>query len=403
MNRLAKSFFLLFSLSWMVTALAAQTITGAVRNQTKGKPSVADEVLLIRLGEGMEQEARTKTDANGAFTLNVSSPNLPHFVRVIHQGVNYDQNVTGAGPLQMIVYDVVSTIPQLSGSMGIVQMEANDKILKITEMYVITNTSNPPVTQSRPDNYNITLPPAAALDSVEVRSGKGMWVNVPPSPIKGRERAYALNFPIRPGETLFHFAYHVPYTGRATLRLHLPYPIARFGVMHPRSIAFKALQPNTFTSPGPAGGLDVESAVQSPLVGDVPAFEISGVGTAPQHGTEAASRPAPAPPSEPAATNPAAGHPAEVDDKSRRELWLLIGGIVLMLAVFASAVWRMRRRRTPSAGGKSTGNQDSVEALKEELFQVESDRVHGSISAEDYAAMKDALNRSIQRALSRKK
>ena len=81
----------------------------------------------------------------------------------------------------------------------------------------------------------------------------------------------------------------------------------------------------------------------------------------------------------------------------------MIGGIVLMLAVFASAVWRMRRSRTPSAGGKSTGNQDSVEALKEELFQVESDRVHGSISAEDYAAMKDALNRSIQRALSRKK
>ncbi|HEY6969716.1 MAG TPA: hypothetical protein VJA94_10960 [Candidatus Angelobacter sp.] len=399
---ICKICFCLFFFGALTSANQGQTITGIVHNETKGKPSVGDDVVLIRLGEGMEQEARTKADADGAFKLDLTSPNAPHFVRVMHQGVNYDQTVTAASPLQIVVYDVVSRIPGLSGSMGIVQMEADAKALKITEMYVITNTSNPPVTQSRADNYQIAVPPEAAFDSVEVRSGKGMWVNVSPSPIKGRERAYALNFPIRPGETLFHFVYHVPYTGRATLRLHLPYPIARFGVMHPRSIAFKALQPNTFTSPGPAGGLDVESAVQSPLVGDVPAFEISGVGTAPQHGTEAASTPQPAP----ATTNPAAGHSvstAEVDDKSKRELWLLIGGIVLMLAVFAFAVWRMRRRSTPLSDGNSRGHQDSVEALKEELFQLESDRVHGSISADDYATTKDALNRSIQRALSRKK
>ena len=390
----------------VLSAAQAQTLTGIVHNQTRGKPSAGDEVVLIRLGEGMEDEARTRTDAAGTFTLKVTSPNAAHFVRVMHQGVNYDQTVTKVSPLQIVVYDAVSRIPGLSGSMGIVQMQSDAKVLKITEMYVITNTSNPPVTQSRADNYQITLPPEAAFDSVEVKSGRGMWVNVTPTPIRGREGAYGLSFPIRPGETLFKFMYHMPYAGSATLRLHLPYPVAKFGVMHPQSIRFKPLQPNTFNPPVAAGSLVGESAVQSPLVGDVPAFEISGVGTAPQHGTEAASTPQPAPPPAPTANNPSAGHSAstaEVNDKSRMELWLLMSGIVLMLAIFAFAVSRMRRGRTPSSGGKSPGNLDSVEALKVELFQLESDRVHGSISAEEYATTKEALNQSIQRVLARKK
>src|SRR5215471_6877222 len=339
MKRIFKICFYLCLFVGVISGIHAQTITGRVYNQTKGKASAGDEVVLIRLGQGMEDEARTKTDADGAFAVNMTSPNAQHFVRVIHQDVNYDQTITGSAPLQMIVYDAVSRIPGLHGSMGIVRMEANNKILVISEMYVITNTSNPPVTQSRADNYDITLPPEAAFDSVEVKSGKGIWVNVNPAPTNGRHRVYALNFPIRPGETLFKFMYHVPYTGRVTLRLHLPYPIAKFGVMHPSSMVFKALQPNTFNSPVSAGGLVGEAAVKSPVVGDVPAFEISGVGTAPQHGTEAAVTPTPAPPAANPAVGPSAGG-AQVDDKSRRELWFLMSGIVLMLAVFAFAVWR---------------------------------------------------------------
>src|SRR5215470_18543469 len=75
--------------------IQAQTITGTVHNETTGRASVGDEVVLIRLGEGMEEEAHTKTGADGAFTLNVVAPNAEHFVRVIHQGVNYDQTVNG--------------------------------------------------------------------------------------------------------------------------------------------------------------------------------------------------------------------------------------------------------------------------------------------------------------------
>jgi len=406
-NTIFKGCFCFFFFLSVTSAILAQTITGAVHNQTTGKPSVGDEVQLILLGQGMEEEARSKTGSEGEFTLNLRAPNERHFVRVIHQGVNYDQMITGTAPLQVIVYDAVAKVPGLGGNIGIAQIESDGKNLKVTEMYAITNASNPPVTQSRTDNYQITLPPKAAFDSVEVRSGKGMWVKIKPSPIAARERTYGVNFPIRPGDTLFKFVYSLPYHGRATLHLHLPYPIAKFGVVHPPSMRFKALRPNTYNSPGPSGGLALETAVSSPLVGDVPAFEISGVGTAPEHGTTAAAAPPVAPAPAPGATNPAPTHnanPANAGDQAKKELWLVVGGIILILAISVLAVWRVRRRVTPLPAAKSAANQGGLlEALKEELFQLESDRLHGSISAEEYAATKDALNQSIQRALSREK
>lgn len=402
MNSLRKFSPLFLSFLWVSSAIAANTISGTAHNGTTGKPAVGDAVVLIRLQQGMQEEGRTKSGAQGQFTLTVTVANAQHFVRVIHQGVNYDQTVSGTGQLQITVYDAVARIPGLNGNIGIAKIESDGRVLKVTEMYAITNTSNPPVTQARPDNYEITLPPQAAIDSVEVRRGQGIWVKVAPDPVKGQERKYGVNFPIRPGDTLFKFAYHLPDRGRTTLHLRLPYPILRFGVMHPPSVRFKALRPETFKSPGLAGGLMVEAAVTTPLVGDVPAFEISGAGKTPERGAEATMAPQPR---AAAASNPPASQAAASPDlanQSRRNLWLMVGGTVITLAMAGFAVLRMKRRIVPAPVSKGAGGRGPLlEALKEELFQLESDRLHGSISAEEYAATKDALNQSIQRALSR--
>ncbi len=42
---------------------AAQTLTGKVKNSTSGKPSAGDEVIVFKLGQGMEESGRAKTDA----------------------------------------------------------------------------------------------------------------------------------------------------------------------------------------------------------------------------------------------------------------------------------------------------------------------------------------------------
>ena len=48
------------------TFAAASTLTGTVKNGTTGKPSVGDDVVLIKFGQGMEEAGRTKTDANAS-------------------------------------------------------------------------------------------------------------------------------------------------------------------------------------------------------------------------------------------------------------------------------------------------------------------------------------------------
>lgn len=145
------------------------------------------------------------------------------------------------------------------------------------------------------------------------------------------------------------------------------------------------------------------------MSGPVPAFQISGVGTAPppQPAQASPAQGSPAAPSAPQVVAPAGNvaaasrhNAAPVADQSRKELWLMIGGIVFILAVGIFGILKIRRKPVSAVTANST--EPLLDALKEELFQLESDRLHGSISDEEYAVTKQALSESIERAMSRK-
>jgi hypothetical protein len=387
----------------------ADSITGTVRNQTTGTAAAGDDVVLLRLGEGMQEQARTKTDGQGAFTVPAPVATAQYVVRVLHQGVNYDQVATASSRLQITVYDVVSRIPGLSGLIGIAQIESDGKLLKVTEMYAIRNATNPPVTQSNPRNFTVFLPEEASLDSVEVKSGAGMWTRAPVDREPDARNQYAVNFPLRPGDTLFRSTYHLPYSGPTTLRLKLAYPIQKFAIMHPPSMSFRALHAKTFLNPGRSDNLQIEKAVSEPLSGDVPAFVISGIGsaasTARANPPQAAASPIIAPPQTAAPLNNAGAQPAarapNVAPQPGKALWPIVAVAAALIAVLSLAVWR-RRQRKNSTIKISDAKEPLLEALKEELFHLESERLHGSISAEEYASTKEALNVGIQRALAKK-
>jgi hypothetical protein len=338
-----KSVLLLFCCSYALSACAADTMNGTVRNRTTGKAAAGDEVILLRLQNGMEEEARTRADATGAFRLPLLSADTPHIVRVIHQGVNYDQTVRVTGALEIAVYDAVPRIKNLQGSIGIAQVESDGQMLKVTEMYSIANDSVPPVTQAGQRNFEISIAPNASLDSLEVKKGGGVWVKLAPVAVKGQGR-YAVDFPIRPGDTLFKFVYHLPYSGSTTFHLKLPYPIRNFAVMHPPSMSFKPSSAQAFTSPGVAQGLRVEQAASKPVVRDVPAFEISGIGLAapaPTTGTLASASPAsaaPKPDTPESATLPVAAHPLE------NGMWIFFSGIAAVFTAIAYLIWKKRKR-----------------------------------------------------------
>jgi hypothetical protein len=383
-----------------VSALAAaDAISGKVRNMTSDQPAAGDAVVLLRFGNGMEEVSRTRTDGQGAFAFNGISATDQYMVRVEHQGVNYDKTVIGPAPLAMQVFDAVPRIPGLSGNMGIAQMESDGKILKVTEMYAINNNSAPPVTQSGPRNFEISLPPKGMLDSVEAKREQGVWTKAPPAPVNGQAGHYAISFPLRPGDTLIKFTYHLPYTKATHFHLTLSYPIRKFAVVHPPSMLFKASRPKTFASPGQTNGLQVEAAIKEPLLVDVPPFEISGVGIAPPPASAAAATQAPVTSAAPAAAVPnapvrqAAGSGATPSSGPTRESWVVLLAAAGLLTIGAIVI-RWRRRIAPVATAPPL-----VVALKEELFQLEVDRADGAISAEEYAAIKQSLNHTLRRAI----
>lgn len=336
------AFLLLICCSCALSACAADTINGTVRNRTTGKAAAGDEVILLRLQNGMEQESKTRTDTTGAFSLSLAAANAPHVVRVIHQGVNYDQTVSGPGPLEIAVYDAVPRIRNLQGSIGIAQVESDGQMLKVTEMYSIANDSVPPVTQSGPRNFEISIAPKATLDSLVVKKGGGVWTNLAPVPIKGQQGRYAVDFPIRPGDTLFKFVYHLPYDAPTRLQVTLPYPVRNFAVMHPPSMSFKPSSAQAFTSPGMAQGLRVEQAASKPVVRNVPEFEVSGIGlAAPVQAAGASQQMSPAM----AATKPdtrASVTLPVVPGRPENRTWGLLSGIAALLTAIAYAVWRRR-------------------------------------------------------------
>jgi hypothetical protein len=333
-----------FCCSFALSACAADAVNGTVRNRTTGKPAAGDEIILLRLQNGMEEEARSRADATGAFSLPLLSADTPHIVRVIHQRVNYDQTVIGKGPLEIAVFDAVPHIGGLQGTLGIAQVESDGQTLKVTEMYSISNNSVPPVTQAGPRNFEISIAPKATLDSLLVKKGGGVWTNLAPVPIKGQQGRYAVDFPIRPGDTLFKFVYHLPYSEPTRLQVKLPYPIRNFAVMHPPSMSFKPSLAAAFTSPGLAQGLRVEQAVGKPVVRQVAAFEISGIGLAAPAQAASSSLPANTATAAPKPDTTASVALPVVPGRPENGMWIFLSGIAAILTAIAYASWRKRKR-----------------------------------------------------------
>lgn len=334
-------------------AFAAETITGTVRNQTTGQPSIGDQVLLLRLENGMEEDARTVTDSQGRFALPASVAGAQHVVRVLHHGLNYDQPVATGTELKINVYDSVAKVPGLYGSLGIAQVESDGSFLKITEMYSISNVSSPPVTQKGSHNFDFSLPPAAVLNFLMVKRPGGIWVNVVPKPRPGFRDSYSVDFPLLPGDTLFKFVYRLPENVAMPLHLKLTYPIRNFAIMHPPSMRFRAVNAATFSSTGIVQGLQVERSTGALQV-EVPAFEISGVGVVPPkvvarevQPVQPASAPQPLVSAQPGAVAP-------IGPTSSAGILVLGSAFAFLAGAIAFGLWQKKRNgmRAPEAAAR---------------------------------------------------
>ncbi len=436
---------LLGALLLLFTAGAfADSLTGTVTNGTNGKPSSGDDVVLIKLAQGMQEAGRTKTDSKGNFKLDVDNLSEPHLVRVNHQGVNYFQPAPpGTNSVNLQVFDVAKKLDAISTTVDVMRFQSQNGQLQVLELFAVQNNSKPPRSQMSDDNYEISLPPGAQIDTSLAKAPGGQPVNSAPVPLKQKGR-YTFVFPLRPGETQFEIGYHLRYSGQAKID---PKPLAaqqHFVVMLPKEMQFKPDNGARFQNMPDDSGANVQVATEV-QPGEALGFTVSGTGVLASENEQGGQGGGMGGAQASADSRPGGGlgPPSEAPGPLDKWKWPLLGGMVAMLGFGAiymvtrqtslPAPTRSAATRAGNGGVKSGGNggarppvtraagiapastaaaapalaQDHsgmlLQALKEELFQLEIERQQGKISPADYEKAKSALDQTLHRALTRKK
>jgi len=394
-------------------------ITGTVTNKTTDRPSSSDDVVLLKLSEGMQEAARTKTDSKGKFTLPLPDDGGQHLVRVTHQGVNYFKPApAGTTSVQVEVYDAAKQVEGVSGRANIMRVQSDGGQMQVTELFVVQNNSKPPRTQMSDRSFELTLPEGAVVDGSLAAGPGGMPVTSAPVPT-GEKNRYAFVFPLRPGETKFQVSYHTPYSGSFSFQPQILTPTEDVVVMMPKSMEFKN-GGSEFSSGGEERGMNIFVA-HNVEPGKRLAFTVSGTGQIPRDAQDAQAGTSPEASQAGAEATPdtrpggGLGRPEDTPDPLHAYRWWIIGGLAAALVVGAIVVINQKPRTeiplpvTAVATGipavrMGTPAQSRgllLEAMKEELFQLETERLQGKISGDEYQQAKAALDLTMKRALER--
>jgi len=422
-----------------LSALSTATnLKGTVKNGTTGKPAAGDDVVLLDMSQGMNEAGRTKADAQGHFSFNYAETGGPHMVRVLHQGVNYFPQggmiPPGTSTAEVTVYDAAAKVQGIGLTVDMLRAQSEGSKLQVTELWAVKNTSDPPRTQMSDNAFEIMLPPEAQVDSSMASGPGGQPVNSAAVP-QAEKGKYAFIFPVRPGETRFQVSYHLPYSGTIKFAPRPLYAADHVVIMLPKSMQFAgAAGYQTMTGGDPDANIQVITNVKP---GQDLSFNLSGTGTiqegqqtataggGQQGGGMAPRRGGP---------GGGLGAPEETPDPLHRYRGFILGGLAVALAL--GVFYVVTRPKPATAGTASVARQSApavvarpqskpvfpaqprvavpatadapprngdrlLDALKEELFQLEMERHQGKISGEDYEKAKAALDTTLARAAKR--
>jgi len=233
----------IFALSLLLggsTIASAQTLSGSVKNGTTDKPAAGDDVILLKLGQGMEEGGRTKSDAQGKFSFKLGDAGSPHLIRVVHQGVTYHRMAPpGTDSVNVDIYDVAKKVEGVSVTADVMRFQAQGNELQGIRLFAVTNDSKPPRTQMNDQSFEFYLPEGATVEQGMAMTAGGQPINSAPVPQKEKNR-YAFIFPLRPGLTQFQVVYHMTYSGSLSVDPKPLYPSEHFVVLIPNTMKFDA-------------------------------------------------------------------------------------------------------------------------------------------------------------------
>jgi hypothetical protein len=421
----------------------AATVTGTVTNKTTGKPAAGDTIVLVDVQAGMSEISKATTDANGAYKLNEPGSG-PYLIRVIHQGAPYFIAAPqGNQPGDIPVFDVAPKVDGVSIEADVYEFESDNGQLRVTERYFVHNTSSPPRTQWTHRSFEVVIPSEATIAGVAAQRPTGLPTSVKLDPT-GEKGHYAFDFPIQPDEgekdTLFQIEYSLPYSGgKYTFHPSESLHTQSVGVLLPKGMTFADASPQ-FQPIQQDPGIQTFVA-KNVASGTALAFTVSGTGSMPREAQGGPQGPGGAEQSSTATpgNTPGGGigEPINTPDPLSKYKWWILGGLALLLV--AAAGFLLRKPPTVAgavgaaapayAAAAASGtaahhaphpatvttqafatqnpstpaakNAALLNALKEELFSLESEKLSGTITVEEYADVKLALETVLKRALKR--
>jgi len=395
----------------------AESISGNVINKTNNKPAAGDDVVLIRLAQGMQESTRTKTDAKGRFTLDVPDAGI-HLVRVTHDKANYFRPAPpGTQSVEVEVFDAAVKVDGVSSEADVMRIQTDEsgKALRVVENFFVKNESNPPKTQFGERPFDFYLPAGAVVEGSAALGPGGMPVQASPIPL-GDPNHFAFIFPIRPGETRFQITFRLPYSGTLKLTPKPAMVTDTVAVIMPKSMTFQA------GPSAPYAPVTEETTAQTFVARNVSPsqpleFTVSGAGQLPRDNAAATSGEGggaggPQPQaggnaSVAADTRPGGGlgtplDPEGANDPWAKYKWWILGGLGLAMAAGAGFMLKNNSGQPAGEGAIASGPGLLLATLKEELFAVETDRLEGRLTDAEYSEQKAALEVVLKRALSRR-
>ena len=438
-NRALRHLLSSFCITLCATSALAASITGVVTNRTTGKPSAGDTVAVINTAQSMDEIVKVTSDSSGRF--HATAPDGGQILlHITHNGAEYFKSVPpNTANVDIDVYDSAAKIEGISGEALVLRAETDPsgKTLSVAENFFVQNTSAPARTEYGGNTFDFYLPKGAEISQSLASSPNGLPTNTKVKTVDAPSGHYAFTFPIRPGETRFQVAYTLPYNGKQAFSLKLSVPTGDVAVMLPKTMQFQGstqFQPlNTDTA-----GVNSQSfdAHQPPLTQPIQ-FTLTGAGQLPETPDAAQGNGGPsgngAQPAQAATdgSRPGGGLGAPIDPEGTNDpwskyKWWILGALGLALAAGAGLMLKSKPAPADAGLAPSPYSEPSaavptsaasygaapvsavasapgsfLSALKEELFELETDRLAGRLNEVQYAEHKAAFDVVLRRALTR--
>lgn len=274
--------------------------------------------------------------------------------------------------------------------------------LRVGEQIVVRNAGSPAGAPGHRRAFEVILPSDATLLRADVTppgAQAPVAVKLQPEAEKGH---FAFDYALGPDRngagTSFRLAFSVPYAGDSyTFHPQLTLPAARVWVALPRAMGFR----------GAAFRKVPDATVQTYLAVTVPPavaleFTVSGVGVMP--GTDQDTDQGTDQDTDQGTANQQQQSGGERDPLSRYKGWILCA---LGLGLVLVALFLLRRPAAASAApevGVATAHahRERLQALKDELFTLETDKLAGRLTEAQYGVLKARLEQKLRTQPNRK-